>query len=256
MNKRKKYYFKHPRFLFSLGDTKYFNDFFKKAIIPRKCKCSFCGKKFHNYRLHGYVSELAEKHKVTLGPRFSDCPYCGSVDKYRWLWYVIENHTNLLESSGRLLHFAPEAPIKDRINQFFSGEYLSGDIVPGRADYIVDMTDICFGDQSFDYIIACNVTEHITEVKRVIKPNGIIILSFPVAFDMVTYEDSSLSKDERIRNFGQEDHVRIYGIDYIKRFESYGFHVQSFLPRELMTKKEIRENGFEKVSPILLLQTM
>lgn len=198
-----------------------------------------------------------------MGPRFSDCPYCHSVDKYRWLWYVIEKYTDMLIRNGdRLLHFAPEGPIKNRINDTFRGEYLTGDLEPGRADYVVDMTDICFEDNSFDWIIACNVLEHICEekkaieeLKRVIKPTGTIILSFPVAFDLQkTFEDSSISsKEERIKNFGQEDHVRLYGRDYIKRLEDYGLCVKTYLPYDIMSEQEIKKNGFKKVSPIMLL---
>ncbi len=265
LSQSKKFYLKHPMMLCSLYDTKFLNSFLQKKMWPRSCECMFCGSRFHNYRLHGYISELAEKHKVSLGPRFSDCPYCGSVDKYRWLWFVLQNHTDLLKSYGgqKLLHFAPEGPIKERIKACFKGEYFSGDIMAGRADYVVDMTEICFENNFFDYIIACNVLEHIpqekkaiAELKRVIKSGGIIILSFPVAFDMNTYEDASLSEEEKIKNFGQEDHVRIYGIDYVERFERYGFEVKNLLPSGLMSKREINKNGFKHVSPILLLKKL
>lgn len=263
MNKSKKYYLRHPKLCISRIDTKFFNSYFSKNLIPKRCKCSFCGKKFFSYRIHGYVSSVPEKHNVTMGPRFSDCPYCRSVDKYRWLWRILSENTELLKSQGRLLHFAPEGPIKARIKNSFKGEYFTGDIEPGRAEYVVDMTDICFEDNSFDYIIACNVMEHIMderkaveELKRVIKPTGTIILSFPVAFDMEkTYEDDKItSEEERLENYGQEDHVRLYGIDYVKRFESYGLKVKSILPEDIMTRKEIYKNGFRKVTPMLLLQ--
>lgn len=163
-----------------------------------------------------------------------------------------------------MLHFAPESPIKKRIIKNFRGEYFGSDIVKGRADYVVDMTDICFEDNFFDYIIACNVMEHIAEekkaleeLKRVIKPDGVIILSFPVAFDRAdTYGDSGLSGEERIRHFGQEDHVRIYGMDHTERFKKYGFEVRSFLPKDVMKNNEIKQNGFGKVSPILILRKL
>lgn len=98
LSRNKSYYFRHPAFLLNLCDKKYFKSFFSKKMIPRACKCMFCGRTFHNFCLHGYVSELAEKHDVSLGPRLSDCPYCGSVDKYRWLWFVLKNYTDIAEN--------------------------------------------------------------------------------------------------------------------------------------------------------------
>lgn len=264
MDRVKKYYCSHPLGLASKIDGIIFRGFFAKNLFPKKCICSFCGKKFHNFQLHGNASEAAQNYNVTMGSRFSDCPYCHSVDKYRWLWYVIENYSTLLQTQGKLLHFAPERPIKKRLQQNFPGErYVGGDIEPGRADYVVDMTDICFEEESFDWIIACNVMEHIVEEKkamqelhRVLKPDGVILLSFPVALDLEnTFEDNSLvSEEERIKNFGQEDHVRLYGKDYSERFSSYGFCVTEYLPKDVMTECEIKRNGFQKASPILFLR--
>lgn len=263
MDRVKKFYCSHPLSLASKIDEKMFRGFFAKNLFPKKCICSFCGKQFHNFQLHGNASEAAQNYNATMGPRFSDCPYCHSVDKYRWLWYVIENYSTLLQTQGKLLHFAPEEPIKERLQQNFHGDYVGGDLEPGRADYVVDMTNICFKEKSFDWIIACNVMEHIIEEKkavqelhRVLKPDGVIILSFPVAFDLErTFEDRSLvSEEERIKNFGQEDHVRLYGKDYIEHFVSYGFYVTAYLPKDIMTEREIKINGFQKVTPILFLR--
>ena len=47
----------------------------------------------------------------------------------------------------------------------------------------------------------------------------------------MTYEDSAITEPEdRLEAFGQEDHVRIYGRDYVDRLLAAGFEVtrQSF----------------------------
>jgi SAM-dependent methyltransferase len=201
---------------------------------------------------------------LNMGPRFGQCPYCDSKDKYRWLWYIIENHTDILQSNGRLLHFAPEQPIKVKMDAEFHGEYVSCDLVEGRADQVIDMTNMggC-KNESYDYIIACNVLEHIPnekkaleELKRVVKLGGLVILTFPIAMQIEkTYENSSIvSDEERLKVYGQEDHVRLYGKDYIERLESYGFKVNSYFPKDVMSEAEIRKNGFMQVAPIIILK--
>ena len=65
------------------------------------------------------------------------------------------------------------------------------------------------------------------ELSRILKSDGWAILQVPI--DMKrdeTYEDFSITDPaERLKHFGQEDHVRIYGQDYTSRLESSGFDV-------------------------------
>jgi SAM-dependent methyltransferase len=65
------------------------------------------------------------------------------------------------------------------------------------------------------------------ELFRVLKPDGWAILQSPV--DMAretTSEDPSVSSPEiRRKLFGQDDHLRAYGRDYIKRLKEAGFSV-------------------------------
>ena len=48
---------------------------------------------------------------------------------------------------------------------------------------------------------------------------------------------------ERLRLFGQEDHVRCYGPDYVDRLREAGFDVQVFLPSDLVSPEEISRYG-------------
>lgn len=65
------------------------------------------------------------------------------------------------------------------------------------------------------------------ELLRVMKPGGLAILQVPIAFtEAITFEDSSIiTPEDRLRYYGQQDHVRLYGRDYPKRLEEIGFHV-------------------------------
>ena len=63
------------------------------------------------------------------------------------------------------------------------------------------------------------------ELFRVLKPDGWAILQSPV--DMTretTLEDPRIIKPEdRRKLYGQDDHVRLYGCDYIERIREAGF---------------------------------
>jgi hypothetical protein len=68
----------------------------------------------------------------------------------------------------------------------------------------------------------------VKEILRVLRPGGWAILQVPF-FPPVpefTLEDPSIqSSKDRFENYGQEDHLRLYGHDYRQRLESCGFAV-------------------------------
>jgi SAM-dependent methyltransferase len=107
-------------------------------------------------------------------------------------------------------------------------DYISADLDSPLAMVKMDITDIKYPNNTFDMIICNHVLEHIvdeqkalSEIKRVLKPNGQAILQVPVHSDYLqTYEDNSIISEEgRLKAFGQKDHVRIYGLDYADRFK-------------------------------------
>ena len=69
------------------------------------------------------------------------------------------------------------------------------------------------------------------ELLRVLKTDGTCLIQTPFK-DGETYEDFSIkTKEDRLKHFGQDDHVRIYSISGLKeRLEKSGFlvDVQTF----------------------------
>jgi hypothetical protein len=54
-----------------------------------------------------------------------------------------------------------------------------------------------------------------------------------------TFSDPSITdEDERIRLFGQYDHVRVYGTDYPQRLEKAGFTVTEYLYEKDISQEE------------------
>ena len=101
----------------------------------------------------------------------------------------------------------------------------------------MDVTNLSFEDNSLDAIICLHVLEHVLDdIKalqdfyRVLKPNAWAIVQVPFESNRTkTYEDDSITDPiERSKHFGQSDHVRIYGTDFIDRFVSVGFQVEDW----------------------------
>lgn len=225
-------------------------------LRPRKRYCIICCHKIGKFKPYPEVpTNIFRKHHI-IGGWLTDsgrCIYCGSMDRHRWQYYVLKKHTDMLTRSCTVLHFAPEALNAKLIRSNTECKYITADIKAGRGDYAVDMTDMkIFDDNTFDYIIANHILEHIkdeasaiSELKRVLKDNGTIILSFPVCTDMLTYEDDSITTEQgRWDAFGQGDHVRLYGTDYKERLEGYGLNVKVYSPQDEFNREEAYKYGF------------
>ena len=234
----------------------------QETVEGRDHKCDICGSEFLRFLPGGSKDLFFEKWHIIGGGYRENyiCPKCGSIDRERWLKYVL-NHEKILEKGGRLLHFAPEGSISQLIKTYTGRiDYYSCDIVPSRAMHCMDITNLLFGDAVFDIVICNHVLEHIIdekraveEIKRVMRNDGTFIFSFPICTDKLTFEDTSITNpDDRRTYYGQEDHVRLYGSDFKERFEKYGFDISIFTPYQEMDDDEIEKNGFIKDDVILI----
>jgi len=158
------------------------------------------------------------------------CPRCYSTDKERFAWLVLGPR---VAKSDRVLHIAPEPHLAMQI-QAMSAAYISGDLTPGRAMQVIDITATAFPDAHFDVVICSQVLEHIEddrsamrEIYRLLAPGGWAYLPTPISnVRAVTYEDPTItSPTDRTTQFGQADHVRIYAWDYLDRLRAAGFSV-------------------------------
>jgi SAM-dependent methyltransferase len=148
-----------------------------------------------------------------------------------------------------LLHFAPERQLRERFRSVAS-HYVTADFDRGDCDLRLDISHMPeVADASFEALIVCDVLEHVPddhaafrEIHRVLKPGGIAILSVPQKDSPATTDEDPTvtSEAERERRFGQKDHVRMYGDDFLERLISSGFEVQVLtsesLPREWISK--------------------
>jgi SAM-dependent methyltransferase len=169
------------------------------------------------------------------GRERAKCPGCGSLERHRVLWLYLRRETDLFDRPGAMLHIAPEYALKRRLAQLPDLHYVTGDIDSPLADHLLDVMDIPFAAGSFDFLICNHVLEHVeddrralAEIRRVLAPGGWAILMCPVDRRRArTLEDPrATTPAARHRLFGQSDHVRLYGRDYVDRLAEAGFAVR------------------------------
>ena len=158
-----------------------------------------------------------------------------SLERHRLMWLYLKQETNFFTENAKVLHIAPEQSFIDRFRKLKNLDYTTSDLESPLADVKADICDLPFENNTYDIIFCNHVLEHIpddakamSELFRVMKPGGYGILQVPISYQReVTYEDPTItSREDRQREFGQYDHVRVYGMDYYTRLENAGFIVE------------------------------
>jgi len=192
------------------------------------------------------------------------CPRCLSLERHRLLWLYFERERQeLFTTQNRVLHVAPEPSLQRRLRSLPNLDYLSGDLDSYLADVQLDVTDLNFPDASFDVVICNHVLEHVpddrramSELHRVLRPGGWAVLMVPDVEEETTFEDpTAVTPEQRLELFGQDDHVRRYGRDYVQRLESVGFSVSVEEYEHVIGEEEQRRHGlrkFGRIDPIFI----
>ena len=185
------------------------------------------------------------------------CYNCGSFERQRLIYLYLKRFTNIFTKENSFLHFAPEECLYNKFINSRNINYLTGDVEKNsRVKQIIDMCNIQFEDNKFDYIMANHVLEHVPddfqamrELYRTVtehsKTGGKVILTVPI----FTKYDETLEKEEyntdelRIKYYGQKDHLRAYGNDFQERLESVGFNVKKYNVHDICSDEEIIEYG-------------
>jgi SAM-dependent methyltransferase len=191
---------------------------------------------------------------VTLRPN-AQCPRCGSLERHRLLWLYLKHKTDFFNRHLRVLDVAPSYFMQQKFRRYSNLDYLSTGLDDSWVMTHMDIMAIPLPDSHFDCILCYHVLEHIVndrlamkELFRVLKPDGWAILQTPV--DMTrecTLEDPQLTKPEdRRKLFGQDDHVRLYGRDYIERLKEAGFDAMQDTFVQQFSEKTIDKFGLMK----------
>ncbi|MBU0581851.1 MAG: class I SAM-dependent methyltransferase [Alphaproteobacteria bacterium] len=133
-----------------------------------------------------------------------------------------------------VLHCAPEKAVSAKLKATIGPGYRPADFEPNRYETTsvevekFDLTDLSgVADGEFDAVMHLHVLEHLyapldsifRETMRVIRPGGRFIFGLPISSG-ISFENiwPDATPEERLKLFGQHDHVRLVGRDDFPRF--------------------------------------
>ena len=209
-------------------------------FLSNRRYCPVCCTSSSHFRKFGYKPRKDAR-----------CPHCNALERHRLLWLYLQKKTDLFrKKSLKVLHIAPASCFETKLKEHLGDNYLTADLNNPNVMVKMDITDIKYSDKTFDVILCSHVLEHIPddrramrELFRVLSDKGWAILLVPITSDE-TFEDPTISTPEgQLKAFGQEDHVRRYGPDYIDRLREAGFAVEMTKIIDLVNRKEAVRMG-------------
>lgn len=244
---------------------------FKSASV--ESICPVCENKDIKFLpLPAFYKEMAEQYgyerfghgeMISLGEY--SCSSCGSSDRERLYAYWIDKmmQNGSFNKGARLLHFAPELPLSRKLKKSGLFEYTTADLCMEEVDCLVDIMDLPFVDSSFDFFICSHVLEHVVdddaaikELYRITQKGGLGILVAPISIGLEkTIEDPTItSEEERWKNYGQADHLRLYAHDdFVRKIKSHGFEVKE-LGIDYFGERVFRELGMTNTSVLYIVK--
>lgn len=223
-------------------------------------RCSCCGKEVMYSPLPYYYFEMQKQYGVqmhleeTLNKEEYLCPICGSSDRDRMIISFLQKAgLREAEEHTKVLQIAPAVTIGSWIQAYCPHvDYETTDLYMGGVTFQSDITDMnTVKDEIYDLVICSHVLEHVQddrkamrELKRILKPRGLVVFLVPVSLDMEEIDEEwGLSEEENWRRFGQGDHCRRYGKNgLLRRLEEEGFYVNA------LGKEYFGEGVFEQLS--------
>lgn len=181
------------------------------------------------------------------------CPACGALERHRLIALFFREWSDLFSGGNRsMLHFSPEAVFEQQFRHIPELDYLTADLSDPRVMVRMDISAIPYPDHHFDIIYCSHVLEHVPddrqamrELRRVLKPSGWAVLQVPVTVETTVEDPTVTDPQERLRLFGQEDHVRRYGIDYPQRLEAAGFRVLAIPAERIAGEARVARLGLD-----------
>ena len=163
------------------------------------------------------------------------CPECLGLHRHRLLALAMRG--DFLGFTGRdVVHFAPEPAICRVVRLQQPASYITADLAPGLAEFVLDIEAIDLPNASVDMVIASHVLEHVDDRKalaelwRILRPGGQLVAMVPIVEGWAeTYEDPGVSTGEyQAIHFGHAGHLRLYGRDFRDRLVAAGFSITEF----------------------------
>ena len=205
-----------------------FRVFLLGNLFKERFECPICG----------YNGPFVDVNRPTYVRKHAKCPKCGAFERHRIQYLAMSNLLNNVDTSSlKMLHFAPESFFREFFSKLF-GQYETADFSMKNVDHNVDLLNLPFEDQSYDFVFASHVLEHIpndekaiSEIRRILKPNGVAILPVPLGGEKtIEYPEP---------NPNQHYHVRAPGFDYFDRFSRHFSKIEKYTSDSFPRKHQV-----------------
>lgn len=202
--------------------------------------------------LHGYQVECPACGATASRYFRARCTSCSAAPRQRLIALFLRRELEIEDvACARVLHFAPEPGLIRMLSELENVNYVPADLVPDKGHERVDATAIHLAPE-FDGVITSHVLEHIlddsramAEMFRVLHPGGWAVVVVPIEETLeITYEDDAVrSRWARHLQYGQHDHVRVYGRDFGDRLRHVGFTVYERRYADEMVPEDAQRYG-------------
>ncbi len=180
------------------------------------------------------------------------CPRCGALERHRFLSLLLGLLAPELRDLDTVVEIAPSRQTTPLLDRLGARRRLSLDLgCDNRAvDALASLCQLPLRDGSVDLLVCYHVLEHVPddsaamrEIARVLSPRGTALLEVPIRVGVATEEDLDAPAEERLRRFGQDDHVRWYGDDFDERLCAAGLASLRVTPPALVGEAAVRWFG-------------
>lgn len=221
------------------------------GMLGRTVQCPCCG--WHQRAFRPWdPSDESDPNTV--------CARCGSQSRHRMLHLFLREYLREHDIHS-IAHFAPESYLSRLINSPESSWVCHFDLTRCDVDVRADIARLPVKGATFDLIICNHVLEHIfddvaalRELMRVLREDGCAIVTVPVNESLQeTYEDpDAVTPEQRLRLFGQVDHVRVYGGDVLTRLQQSGAGIECLEYGKVLGEDMCRRHGLVPDEPLYL----
>ena len=114
----------------------------RKAVAGARFHCPICNSWYRGFLPFGLNQR-----------RHARCPGCGSLERHRFLWLHLKNQLRLTQRRSKILHVAPEPPIREILARLPNLSHATIDLYDPGAARQMDLTNLTFDSRMFDLII-------------------------------------------------------------------------------------------------------
>ncbi len=180
--------------------------------------CPICGHR-------GLFKDKVVSRKPRLVRRDSKCLHCGSCERHRMLYLVLDKlFAGASDKRGKVLHIAPEACLTPVLTRLFAS-YETADLLKPGVDYHEDIQQMSFPDASYDCVVVSRVLTippdleaSVREVRRILRKGGCAVIA-------------ETHTHAKTREFGSmiNGRSREVGLDILETYRRHFAHVDEIV---------------------------